>query len=302
MFKNPILLAHKLRKKAIRRVRTAHQNLYIAIALRICVSPVALQKTNNKKPKGSGFALLIALSFAMGLYPWSLAAAEESAAFSSFAEWCLNRETLPSDAEHTVEVLLRLTGTNDCAASEEKLSNLTGLSLSNNRISNLSPLSSLKNVTSLSLSKNEIIDIAPVAALKNLTWLNLSQNQISDLTPLSKLKNLTSLSLSNNQISDLTPLKSLKELNWLSLSQNQIADIKPLSKLKNLTSLNLNHNQISDISQLQSLENLTKLHLRDNQIADIEPLSSLKNLTYLELQDNPLASYSCPLDPYICNF
>ena len=37
---------------------------------------------------------------------------------------------------------------------------------------------------SLSLSKNKITDISPVAALDNLYWLFLDHNKISDLSPL----------------------------------------------------------------------------------------------------------------------
>ncbi|MCL1475189.1 protein phosphatase 1 regulatory subunit 42, partial [Argonema antarcticum] len=118
--------------------------------------------------------------------------------FSSFADWCLHKDSLSKEARHTVEVLLKCAGTSDC----NKLTNLTYLELYNNQITDLSGLSTLTNLTYLNLYSNQITDLSGLSTLTNLTSLILYNNQITDLSGLSTLTNLTSLHLDNNQITD----------------------------------------------------------------------------------------------------
>jgi internalin A len=76
--------------------------------------------------------------------------------FRSFADWCLNKDSLSEAQRHTVEVLLQEAGTSDCYAANETLSHLTELNLSSKNISDISPLSELTNLTDLDLSGNPI--------------------------------------------------------------------------------------------------------------------------------------------------
>eukprot|EP01051_Picozoa_sp_SAG22_P024297 SAG22_NODE_6672_length_824_cov_4.542069_2_plen_216_part_00 len=116
----------------------------------------------------------------------------------------------------------------------------------------------LTSLTWLSLNNNQITDLAPLSALTSLTALDLNGNQITDIAPLSALTSLTSLNLNNNQITDIAPLSALTSLNVLGLSENQITDLAPLSALTSLTSLNLEANQITDIAPLSALTSLTE--------------------------------------------
>ena len=145
-------------------------------------------------------------------------------------------------------------------------------------------------MTELNLSNNQISDISPLAQLTQLTKLNLGgANQISDISPLAQLTLLTELDLSSNQISDITPLTQLTQLRWLLLLLNQISDISPIAQLKQLSQLYLSHNQISDVTPLAQLaETLTELVLDRNQIRDITPLAQLTYLENLDLQDNQI--------------
>jgi len=76
----------------------------------------------------------------------------------TFIEWCNQKSTLPKATKHTVEVLLKEAGTQDCQQANQKLSNLTALSLGRNQISDVKPLSSLTNLTELNLAHNLIKD------------------------------------------------------------------------------------------------------------------------------------------------
>ncbi len=95
-----------------------------------------------------------------------------------FIDWCEQKSTLPPQTKHTVEVLLKIAETQNCNQANQKLTNLTYLDLSLNKISDIKPLSNLTNLTILSLQFNQISDIKPLSALTNLTELNLSFNQI----------------------------------------------------------------------------------------------------------------------------
>lgn len=84
--------------------------------------------------------------------------------------------------------------------------------LGSNRISNIYYLQytdSWRTMTYLDLSDNFISDITPVAGLQYLTTLNLSYNQITNVSILYNMVNLRELYLSGNPLTD----EQLRELN-----------------------------------------------------------------------------------------
>ena len=195
----------------------------------------------------------------------------------------------------------------------EKATNLTSLSLTSSRITDISALRGLTKLTTLKLSGSfrdisalrgltklttlELVfssfrDISALRGLTKLTTLDLRKNTISDISPLSNLTKLTTLYLHDNGISDISPLSNLTKLTTLYLHDNSISDISHLSDLTNLTTLSLERNSISDISHLSDLTNLTTLSLERNSISDISPLSNLTNLTYLDLYYNSISDIS----------
>ncbi|NEP04621.1 MAG: leucine-rich repeat domain-containing protein, partial [Okeania sp. SIO4D6] len=66
--------------------------------------------------------------------------------FSTFREWCLNQTNISPTSQYTVKILLQKARTNDCIEADKKLSSLSALSLNNNYIINIAPISSLKNL------------------------------------------------------------------------------------------------------------------------------------------------------------
>ena len=125
----------------------------------------------------------------------------------------------------------------------EDMANLTVLRALFANITDLTGLEHATNLTELYLSDNSISDISPLAGFNG--WSN-----ISDLSPLKGLNNLISLELSDNSISDISPLAGLTNLRILGLSGNSISDISPVAGLINLIELSLENNSISDISPL----------------------------------------------------
>ncbi|MGL5083067.1 MAG: CHAT domain-containing protein [Microcoleaceae cyanobacterium] len=243
----------------------------------------------------------------------------------NFTELCLQRDQLSNSEQHTVEVLVEIAGQKDCQAANEQLLKLTQLDLSDRRLSNLKPLSSLTQLQSLRLNQNQITDISPLSSLVNLTKLYLADNQIVDIQPIVNFENLETLYLDNNQIQDLSPIsnleslqvlygngnqietlapiRNLSNLTELYLDSNKVADTQPLESLHQLTHLNLGNNQIINLESIASLDRLLQLSVNGNQISRIDSLSNLKNLTTLDLRDLPIPQKTCPVYPAtICLF
>ena len=76
-------------------------------------------------------------------------------------------------------------------------------------IQDLTGLEFAINLQTLSLSRNRISDVSRLAGLEALRYLVLSGNQISDVSPLAGLENLTDLDLSYNWIADFSPIEHL---------------------------------------------------------------------------------------------
>lgn len=172
------------------------------------------------------------------------------------------------------------------------LTQLWALHVGGNRISDVTPLAKMSGLSNITLEDNQISDITPLNSLHKMSRLRLSTNQIKDISPLKSMTSLDRLTLSSNQISDISPLASLTKLTYLTIANNTISDISPLASLTGLTELDLANNKISDVSSLKAMTNLTTLTINNNQISDIAPLSSLKGLFSLNLSNNRISNVS----------
>ncbi len=205
-----------------------------------------------------------------------------------------------------------------------KLTELTSLKLSDNKISELDFLSPLKKLSSLDLSNNKISDISPLKKLSSLRTLHLDGNEIKDFSPLYGLDSLSMLTIGDMDIKQ-SQLKKLKEelpdciiysddakedvieiklggktfdnnVTELDLSGCDVHDISLLSVCTKLKKLDLSDNSISDISALVDIPELAELDLSNNRISDISPLMSVSKLTYLNLAGNRIKSVAALQD------
>lgn len=197
----------------------------------------------------------------------------------------------------------------------EYATNLVKLTISDNQISDLSPISTLTKLTNLDIAKNTMTDISPLENLTNLVELHVDSNpQISDYTPISNLTNiyyfgarynnmtdasflshlpeLKLIYLWGNKISDASPFQNLKKLTTLELAVNQLTDISPLSNILTLTNLNISSNSIKDVSSLKSLTNLTDFSFNTNKVQDVSSLTTLTKLTNLSFHTNQVKDIS----------
>ncbi|UQZ32787.1 copper amine oxidase [Paenibacillus sp. PK3_47] len=187
--------------------------------------------------------------------------------------------------------------------------NLSYVSLNNNKIVDLSPLSALTKLKGINLNANGIISIEALASLTKLEELQLSGNQITsidvvkrlpllrffeandneitDIQALSKATKLEVLEVSNNRIAVVNSIVKLPNLMYLKLSNTQISDLSVLKPLSdNLLVLHISGNQISDLRDLEGMTKLTALYAENNQIEDITPLKNMKNMSSLNLRSN----------------
>jgi len=175
--------------------------------------------------------------------------------------------------------------------------NFSGLNLSGNWISDLTPLARLTGLTSLDLSWNLIEDIHSLSGMQRLATVNLAGNRIAAVA-LTDLPILGTLDLRNNWIADtasLARLGALPKLFELRLSDNPIGAMSiPATPIEfaGLKTLALSHSQIGSIHSLIGLMYLPaveNLDLSGNQLRDLVGLSWHTTLMRLGLADNEIS-------------
>ena len=102
--------------------------------------------------------------------------------------------------------------------------------LSSSDLNDLDGVQYCIHARSIDVSNNRISDLSPLIGLRELEELNLSDNQVGIIDELSSLKNLKSVLLTNNYIDDISPLFELKNLEYVELSGNHI-DCDQINKL-----------------------------------------------------------------------
>ena len=132
------------------------------------------------------------------------------------------------------------------------LTNLTGLWLYNNLLSDIDVLSELINPTQLILSYNQISDISALNGLPDLDFLNLGNNPISDIGFLSGLTQLIQLWLVNNEISNIGALAD-----FLNLRNNSMFFTAGLRLQHNFIDVTADSSQRQIIDALGAIDGLT---------------------------------------------
>ena len=197
---------------------------------------------------------------------------------------------------------------------------LDNLSLMDNALCDISPLSALGGLDILNLSGNCVTDLRPLAALSELRTLYLDGNPVEDLTALYELRNLNMLSLRGvtitqeqlTSLSEALPACAIytdmdqgeavdislggvtfkSDVTQLDLSGREIRDISALAACGQLRWLKLGDNQISDLQALMNIPGLETLDLSNNELTDLRPLMGLGRLRNLNVSGNQLTETS----------
>lgn len=102
------------------------------------------------------------------------------------------------------------------------LEDIEEFELSSSDINDLDGVQFCINARAIDVSNNRISDLTPLTGLTNLEELDLSDNQIGYIDGLSNLTKLKSVLLANNYIEDISPLFELSDLEYADLSGNKI--------------------------------------------------------------------------------
>ena len=103
------------------------------------------------------------------------------------------------------------------------LEDIEEFELSSSDINDLDGVQFCIHARTIDLSNNRISDLSPLTGLTNLEELNLSDNQIGFIDDLSNLIGLKSVILSNNFIEDISPLFELEKLEYVDITGNSIS-------------------------------------------------------------------------------
>lgn len=170
------------------------------------------------------------------------------------------------------------------------LTQLRSLELSNNEITDLTPIQSIVTLEKLKLEANQIEHVESLANLTKLTLLSLRNNSVRDLSSLSQLTKLEKLDVRGNSLTSIDVVAHFSQLKELNLRENAVEVLTPIEQLTELIELNIHTNQISDISPLRNLTKLEAITMRRNQISDLTVLAHLPQLRDLNARDNQITS------------
>ncbi|XP_009869817.1 PREDICTED: leucine-rich repeat-containing protein 23, partial [Apaloderma vittatum] len=162
--------------------------------------------------------------------------------------------------------------------------------LSENKLQDLSPLSSLTHLLWLRVDRNRLTS-ARMQELPYLQIISFAHNRIEDMEGITHPR-LANLSLIGNKIRTAQGLShgQLFSLQILELRGNVLGSTAGLN-LPKLKSLYLAQNVIRSLEGLEGLRQLATLHLRDNQLEILDGFcSSLKCLQYLNLRNNRISN------------
>lgn len=113
------------------------------------------------------------------------------------------------------------------------LEEMEDFEMSSYGINNLDGIQLCVHARTIDLSNNKISDLSPIIELEDIEVLDLSDNELGFIDEISTLIRLKSIHLSNNYIRDISPLFTLDKLEYVDISGNQV-DPAQISRLSGL--------------------------------------------------------------------
>jgi len=175
--------------------------------------------------------------------------------------------------------------------------NLEKLSLPDNKISDLSPVSGLTRLRKINAEVNQIADLSPLSEMTWLKEVDLRDNYIQSVAPLENLVNLTMLDIRRNRVSDLSPLRNMTDMKELFISSNRLKDISPIAGMTKLVYLTISFNEVEDIGVLRNMTDMRVLAMTDNRVKDISVIRNMDKLYHLKIRGNNITDKS-PLEGF----
>jgi internalin A len=143
-------------------------------------------------------------------------------------------------------------------------------------VSDLKALSNLKELVNLGISDNLVTDVSPLENLTKLRYLILWRNKIKDIGVLSNMPEMTDLSIGDNPIESIEPLRIMIKMRELKMDNALIADLSPLAGMNDLSILKIGGNRITDLRSLKALANISILDANPNPIFNNDKVGFLE--------------------------
>ncbi len=204
------------------------------------------------------------------------------------ASLLLSPGELPLSLNHSAHAAASVRIGNKSYAADTKVLNLKNMGLTDKDIKNIG---SFTNLTELVISDNKITDLSPVSKLTTLKKITFHNNFVSDISFAKNLKKLTVFGAINNPISDISALSKLDKLKEVWMGDNLLTDISPLKNCKKLTHVSFNNCSLKNIEALRN-KPLNTVCLENCGLKTIEPLSDCTTLEYVYLSYNKLTDIS----------
>lgn len=178
-------------------------------------------------------------------------------------------------------------------------SNASELDLSGLGLRDIGSLAGCRELRRLNISDNQITDLSPLLDLPLLERLDASGNALRDLRPIMGLTSLRRVNVADNQVADTAALGQMEWLTDLNLAGNPLTDLSGLLKLGNLRSLSLKNTKLEDeqLKLLGQMSSLTYLDLEDNPALSGEAVDALDlSLSRCSVRHSPLVYSVTVLD------
>ena len=144
------------------------------------------------------------------------------------------------------------------------LTEITSLCLDGMGLTTIAPLEFIFDLRYVSLCNNYISSLTPLSSAKNLLELHASMNRLKNVSEdLANLTSITAIDISKNSVTELTLSECTTQLNLLDVSCNQIKSLSSLTSQKKLKQLFVADNQIHDSNEIIQLKNCTGLEILD---------------------------------------
>ena len=141
-------------------------------------------------------------------------------------------------------------------------------------IISIEPLTNLMWLERLTINNQSVSDLKPLTDKEFLLELNAQNNPISSLKPIENSIMLELLNIENTQVNDLGPLSKMNNLITLNASGTPVKSLKPLSGLMKLENLIVNNTNVRSISPVENIPTLKQLRVYNTRVKkrDVEKL------------------------------
>ena len=246
----------------------------------------------KKSLKSIGILIIVTMLFQLVVPLTSVFAANRTIKIYDEALYYALRSQLGNKAKYN-------NSTKEIEISEEELSNITTLDLSNKGITETIGIHEFYNLENLDLSGNNLVEFGAINNLKNLKVLNLEKNHIVCIDEFIELKQLKALNLNDNYDigeSSFYHFNEIGNLEELHIKNTNISSLKWFENMQNLKVLDASKNCIREIPD--SIKNIEKVDLSYNlvSVGTVKSYSNIIPEMYLSVGEDNLAFVNCKLE------